>query len=128
PGWNADHRYRQGDRNVGRMGHARNAGWLGLDSRSTHIPVSRMVNAVAPTGPIATLARQVGQVAGVLLLALVMLGMGGWGALALHYWDHANPTLRKVLVVAWILACIALIALFLLTRWRWRSLAIFIAL
>jgi len=87
-----------------------------------------MVSAAAPTGPIATLARQVGQVAGVLLLALVMLGMGGWGALALHYWDHANPTLRKVLVVAWILACIALIALFLLTRWRWRSLAIFIGL
>ena len=87
-----------------------------------------MVSAVSSTRPIATLARQVAQVAGVLLLALVMLGMGGWGALALHYWDHANPTLRKVLVAAWMLACIALIALFLLTRWRWRSFAIFIGL
>src|SRR5215468_4549773 len=87
-----------------------------------------MVSAVSPTRSIATLARQVAQVAGLLLLALVMLGMGGWGALALHYWDHANPTLRKVLVVAWILACIALIALFLLTRWRWRSFAIFMGL
>jgi len=87
-----------------------------------------MVSAVSPTRSIATLARQVAQVAGLLLLALVMLGMGGWGALALHYWDHANPTLRKVLVAAWILACIALIALFLLTRWRWRSFAIFMGL
>src|SRR5215831_14771818 len=87
-----------------------------------------MVSAVSPTRPIATLARQVAQVAGLLLLALVMLGMGGWGALALHYWHHANPTLRKVLVAAWILACIALIALFLLTRWRWRSFAIFMGL
>jgi hypothetical protein len=87
-----------------------------------------MVGAVSSTHPIATLARQVAQVAGVLLLALVMLGMGGWGALALHYWDRANPTLRKVLVVAWILACIGLIAFFLLTRWRWRSFAIFMGL
>src|SRR5215467_7004021 len=87
-----------------------------------------MVSAVSPTRPIATLARQVAQVAGLLLLALVMLAMGGWGALALHYWDHANPTLRKVLVVTWIFACIGLIAFFLLTRWRWRSFAIFIGL
>jgi uncharacterized protein DUF4105 len=87
-----------------------------------------MVSAASPAHPIATLARQVAQVAGLLLLALVMLGIGGWGALALHYWDHANPTLRKVLVVAWMLACIVLIAFFLLTRWRWRSFAIFIGL
>jgi len=44
----------------------------------------------------------------------------------LHYWDHANPTLRKLLVAAWILACVGLFAGFLLRRWRWRSLAIFV--
>jgi hypothetical protein len=87
-----------------------------------------MVSAVSPTHPIATLSHQVAHVAGLLLLVLVMLGMGGWGALALHYWDHANPTLRKVLVAGWIIACVALLALFLLTRWRWRSFAIFIGL
>ena len=85
-----------------------------------------MVTAASPTRPIANLARQVARAAGLLFLGLVMLAMSGWGALALHYWDHANPTLRKLLVAAWILACAGLFAGFLLRRWRWRSLAIFV--
>jgi len=87
-----------------------------------------MVTAVASTRPGASIARQVVRVAGLVLLSLVLLGMGGWGALALHYWDHADPTVRTVLVVAWILACVALLVGFLLRRWRWRSFAIFVGL
>ena len=41
-----------------------------------------MVSAVSPTGPIASLARQVGQVAGLLLLALVIACVGLYGTMA----------------------------------------------
>jgi hypothetical protein len=87
-----------------------------------------MVTAVASSRPIATIARQVVRVAGLVLLGLVLLGLSGWGALALRYWDHANSTVRNVLVAAWILACAALLAGFLLRRWRWRSFGIFVGL
>src|SRR5215469_5975551 len=87
-----------------------------------------MVTAVASTRPGASIARQVVRVAGLVLLSLVLLGMGGWGALALHYWDHASPTVRTTLVAAWILACAVLLVGFLLRRWRWRSFGIFVGL
>jgi hypothetical protein len=57
-----------------------------------------------------------------------MLGVTGWGVLALHYWDHANPTLRKGLAAAWAVVAVALIVGFALRRWRWRSLTAFTAL
>jgi hypothetical protein len=87
-----------------------------------------MVTADASTRSVATIARQVVRVAGLALLGLVLLGMSGWGALALHYWDHANPAVRKALVVAWVLACAVLLAGFLLRRWRWRSFGMFVGL
>jgi hypothetical protein len=68
------------------------------------------------------------QAVGLALLGLLMLGVSGWGVLALHYWDHANPTLRDALAAAWALASLALIVGFSLRRWRWRSLAAFTAL
>jgi hypothetical protein len=65
---------------------------------------------------------------GLVLLGFLMLGVSGWGVLALHFWDHANPTLRDALSVAWALACLALIIGFALRRWRWRSFVAFTAL
>lgn len=78
--------------------------------------------------PILSRVRRCGFAAGLLIVGLLMLAAGTWGALALHYWDHANATLRNVLAAAWILACLALILGVFLRRWRWRSLAAFLAL
>jgi hypothetical protein len=75
-----------------------------------------------------TILRRWARAAGLVLIWLLMLGAGAWGALALHYWDHASPALRSTLAAGWTLACIALIAGFALRRWRWKSLAAFVAL
>src|SRR6516225_2273700 len=87
-----------------------------------------MITAVSASRAIATSARRILRLAGLLLLGLVLLGMSGWGVLALRYWDHASPTLRNALIVVWALASLALIVGFALRRWRWRSFAAFIAL
>jgi hypothetical protein len=87
-----------------------------------------MVTATDSTHPPAVIARRAARAAGLLLIGLLMLGVSGWGVLALHYWDHANPTLRDALAAAWALASLALIVGFSLRRWRWRSLAAFTAL
>ena len=80
------------------------------------------------THPVASVVRQMARALGLTLILLLMLGAAAWGVLALHYWDHANPTLRRMLVSAWAIAALALIAGFLLRRWRWRSLTAFVAL
>jgi hypothetical protein len=67
-------------------------------------------------------------VAGLILLGLLMLGLAGWGMLALLYWDHANPPLRSALALAWALLSLALLAGFTQRRWRWRSLTSFAVL
>ena len=87
-----------------------------------------MVTATGSTLSPAVLARRAARAAGLLLIGLLMLGMSGWGVLALHFWDHANPTLRDTLAALWALASLALIVGFSLRRWRWRSLAAFTAL
>src|SRR5579872_746594 len=70
-------------------------------------------------------ARTIAKAAGVLLLALLMLVAAGWGALALNYWDHANATWRELLAASWVVGSLALIAGFLLRRWRWRCVALY---
>jgi hypothetical protein len=87
-----------------------------------------MVTEASSTRPAAALLRRAARAAGLLLIGLLMLGITGWGALALHYWDHANPARRNALSAAWALACVALIVGFALRRWRWRSLAAFTAM
>jgi hypothetical protein len=72
--------------------------------------------------------RTIARAAGFPLLVLLMLGLAGWGALALHYWDHADATLRQWLAVVWAVASLALIAGSLLRRWRWRCVSVFGAL
>lgn len=86
------------------------------------------VTRAASAHPASSIVRQIATVAGLALILLLMLAAAAWGALALHYWDHANPTLRRMLVTAWALAALALLAGFVLRRWRWRSLAAFAAL
>jgi hypothetical protein len=73
----------------------------------------------------ASIGRRVVRAVGLLLIGLLMLGLGGWGVLALHYWDHANPALRNALCAAWALASLIFLVGFSLRRWRWRSLVAF---
>jgi hypothetical protein len=87
-----------------------------------------MVTEASSTRPASAMLRRIAEAAGLVLLGLLMLAVSGWGALALRYWDHANPTLRNVLIAAWIPTCVALIVGFLLRRWRWRSFAVFVGL
>jgi hypothetical protein len=83
----------------------------------------------ASTSPPAGIARRVASALGLLLTGLLMLGASGWGVLALHYWDHAHPTLRDALAVAFGVASVGFIAAFLFRRrWRRRSLAAFTVL
>jgi hypothetical protein len=81
-----------------------------------------------PSTPLLRSLRRIGGAAGLLIIVLLMLAAAGWGALALRYWDHANATLRDLLAVAWMLACLVLIIGIFLRRWRWRSVAAFVAL
>jgi len=62
------------------------------------------------------------------LLSLLMLGVGGWGVLALTYWDRANPTLRATLAAAYGIVSLALIVLFWMPHSRWRAFGVFAAL
>ena len=86
-----------------------------------------MVTATS-THPATVIARRAARAVGLLLIGLLMLGVSGWGVLALHYWDHANPALRDALAAAWAVASLALVVGFSLRRWRWRSLAAFTGL
>jgi len=61
------------------------------------------------------------------LLLVLMLGMSGWGVLALLYWDHADSTVRDMLATLYGLAALGLIAVWLRRR-RWQALAAFVAL
>jgi hypothetical protein len=62
------------------------------------------------------------------LLAILMLGMAGWGVLALLYWDDAPTLLRRALATAFGLLTLALVAALVSRRWRWRAVAVFAAL
>jgi len=75
----------------------------------------------------ATIER-VARVIALVLLGLLMLGMSVWGVLALVYWDHANPLLRRGLAVAYAVAALLLITAFALRRRRWTAVAAFVAL
>jgi hypothetical protein len=59
------------------------------------------------------------------LLGTLMVGMAGWGVLALLYWDHASPPLRGGLAVAYGLSSLVLLAGFALPHWRWPAFGVF---
>jgi hypothetical protein len=72
---------------------------------------------------VTAIVRWIARAGGLIVLGLLMLGVSGWGVLALLYWDNANPTLRNVLAVVWGLVCLVLVVAFALGRSRWRAFA-----
>jgi len=64
---------------------------------------------------------------GALLPALVVLGTGAWGVLALWFFDDASAALRGALAVAFALVTCATLAALLSGRWRRRALLLFAA-
>jgi hypothetical protein len=66
--------------------------------------------------------------AGLWLLWLLLLGMAGWGVLALRFFDHEPETVQTALAAAFAAAALAALAAFISTRWRWRAVAGFLAL
>jgi len=65
---------------------------------------------------------------GLILLGLLMLGIAGWGVLALLYWNHANPALRNGLAIAYAVASLTALVGLVRERWRWRAVGGFFAL
>ncbi|HEU4806473.1 MAG TPA: DUF4105 domain-containing protein [Nitrobacter sp.] len=68
------------------------------------------------------------QLNSLLLLGLVLAGMGGWGVLALYYFDHASTGLRIGLAGTFATVSLAALIGFAMPRWRWRALAVYAAL
>ena len=64
---------------------------------------------------------------GALLPALVVLGTGAWGVLALWFFDDASAALRGTLAVSFALVTCATLAALLSGRWRRRALLLFSA-
>jgi hypothetical protein len=76
----------------------------------------------------APITRQALRLTGLGLLGVTLAGMGGWGVLALYYFDHESEALRTGLATAFALASVAALAGFVLPRWRWRVFAGYLAL
>jgi hypothetical protein len=74
-----------------------------------------------------TRIRRAARLIGLVLLGLLMLGMAGWGILALLYFDHANPVLRNGLAAAYAAASLAALAGLVIRRWRGRAVGAFFA-
>jgi hypothetical protein len=87
-----------------------------------------MVTVATPARPPPKTLPRIATAIGLLFVGLLMVGAGGWGVLALRYWDRANPALRTAAAAAWALAALLLIIGFARRRWRWRALAGFTAL
>lgn len=60
-----------------------------------------------------------------ILLCVLMVGLAGWGVLALLYWDHASALVRNALAVAYGVSSLVLLAGFALGHWRWPALGVF---
>lgn len=73
------------------------------------------------------MARKIGRVALVVLMALVTLLSGTWGALALWYQLPMGMAMRGVISVAWVLAVIALLVLAAIQRSWWPLLGYVVA-
>ena len=68
-----------------------------------------------------SLLGRLARLTGLLLLGLLLLGMAGWGTLALLYFGHASPLLRHALASAYAVATIGGLVGFARTRWRWKA-------
>jgi hypothetical protein len=68
------------------------------------------------------------RLAGLLCLAVLVLGSGAWGVLALCHFDHRSLALRSTLAGAFALAALFTLAALALPDWRWHALAAYAAL
>jgi Domain of unknown function (DUF4105) len=73
-----------------------------------------------------TLWRRIPGMFGLLVLALLVLVLGAWGALALWYFDDVAMRLRGGLAAAFALATLTTLIGMLAARWRRRALAAFL--
>src|SRR5262245_5926478 len=71
--------------------------------------------------------RRMGRALLTLVIAIVMVALTGWGALAIHYSNLPGEGLRKVLAVAFALLGAALLVWYLLSTKRIRPLLIFLS-
>lgn len=78
--------------------------------------------------PPETLLKRIARFAGIVFVGLVLLGMAGWGVLALYYFNHLNPDLRTGLAAAFAFASLVALIGFTLPRLRWRALAAYLVL
>jgi hypothetical protein len=69
------------------------------------------------------IVKRTAALAGLVLLAVLLLATMGWGVLALYYFDHAADALRTALAMAFSLCCLAVLAGFTQRRWRRRAIA-----
>lgn len=74
-----------------------------------------------------TLIKRIIEVTGLMLLGLVVLAAGGWGTMALWYFDDASAALRAALAVLFGLVTLSALVALAWRHWRWRALAVFIA-
>ncbi len=65
---------------------------------------------------------RIAAVAGLLLLGLLIVAVGGWGVLAIMFSGPRDDTLRNGLAAAFALASLATLIALALRRWRWRAL------
>jgi hypothetical protein len=65
---------------------------------------------------------------GLLFLGMMLVGMAGWGVLALYYFDHLSQAVRNGLAAAFALVSVIALVGYALPRWRWRAFAIFLLL
>ena len=78
--------------------------------------------------PLRRLLGRIARGAGLAALALLVAGIGVWGALLLEYAGPRNDLAHRALVVGFALAAAAaLIALF-VRRWRWRAIGVYAVL
>jgi hypothetical protein len=77
-----------------------------------------------PAPPLKRIARFIG----IAFIGLVLVGMAGWGVLALYYFDHESLALRTGIAAVFALASLMALVGFALPRWRWRAFTVYLAL
>ncbi|HEY1437875.1 MAG TPA: DUF4105 domain-containing protein [Casimicrobiaceae bacterium] len=75
-----------------------------------------------------TLVKRIVEHVATAFLGLILLGMAGWGVLALYYFDHKSFALRTGLAATFALVSLIALVGFALPRWRWRALAAYLVL
>ena len=96
--------------------------------KSNRASVSAESSAARAKASSVTLFKRIVKHVATVLLGLILLGMAGWGVLALYYFDHLSPFLRTGLAATFALVSVIALVGFALPRWRWRAFAVYIVL